>query len=496
MHQRATVICSILEHDAQTTSRRVARAPAGCELVEIRGDHLGEHEIAGLVRQAGRPVVATVRRSKDGGHFKGDDEKRGRILRGALQAGARFIDVEHDGPLRHLAEGELADRIILSHHGASCRSEELESLYREMAATPAALLKIVPSVRSVGEVAAVRELLALAASEGRSLACFAAGRAGAITRLLAPAWGSWASYGSPTHGSATAAGQFLAAEMLGVYDVLGLGSSTRRFALVGREVFGSPSPAMHRAAARNAGLDARYFPIEVDDLDELRPCLGPGGTLGVEALAVTMPFKEPAFRCCRTCDDVARASGSVNTVLLEPQGWVGYNTDGPAMLQLVREQLDPAGARVAIIGAGGTARTAAVVLRAAGADVRLFNRGEERGRQVAAVLGVLAGPWDELAGYRWDVLVQATPLGGRGEVVVPAEHLNDGVVLDVVYGTRTPLVRDAARRGLRVIDGLDLLVAQAVLQFERLTGSSTDARVMRQAGQAWLAARGRPDATP
>ena len=69
-----------------------------------------------------------------------------------------------------------------------------------MAATPAARLKIVPAARSVGEVGAVRELLALAASEGRSLACFAAGRAGAITRLLAPAWGSWASYGSHADG--------------------------------------------------------------------------------------------------------------------------------------------------------------------------------------------------------------------------------------------------------------------------------------------------------
>ncbi len=302
-------------------------------------------------------------------------------------------------------------------------------------------------------------------------------------------------YGSHAHGPATAEGQFLAEEMLGLYDVLGLGPSTRRFALVGRSVFGSPSPAMHRAAYRHSGLDARYFPIEIDDFDELRPLVGPRGMLGVEALAVTMPFKEQAARHCRTCDDVARASGSVNTVLLEPEGWVGYNTDGPAMLQLVREQLDPAGARVAIVGAGGTARTAAVVLQGAGADVRLFNRGVLRGRHVAADLGVEAAPWDELQAARWDVLVQATPLGGRGEVVVPAEQLNGSVVLDVVYGTRTPLVRDAARRGLRVIDGFELLVAQAALQFERMTGASADAWVMRQAGQAWLDAREQPEPT-
>ena len=103
MDERATVICSILEHDAETTSHRLKQAPTGCGLIEIRGDHLGEHEIAGLVRQAGRPVVATVRRSTDGGHFAGDDESRRRILEGALNAGARFIDVELNGPLHPLA---------------------------------------------------------------------------------------------------------------------------------------------------------------------------------------------------------------------------------------------------------------------------------------------------------------------------------------------------------------------------------------------------------
>ncbi len=486
MDQHATVICSILEHDAETTCRRLQRAPSGCDLIEIRGDHLGEHELAGLVRQAGRPVVATVRRSADGGHFTGDEEERRRMLRGALEAGARFIDVELHGALRDLACGELRDRVILSHHGAACRPRELEAIYREMSATPAARLKIVPAVRSVGEVGALRDLLAVATGEGRSLACFATGRGGAISRLLAPIWGSWATYGSHSDGPATAAGQFPAEELLGLYDVLGLGPSTRRFALVGRSVFGSPSPAMHRAAYRHAGLDARYFPIEIDDLDELRPLLGPGGPLGVTALAVTMPFKEPVFRDCRSCDEVARASGSVNTVLLEPQGWVGYNTDGPAMLRLIHERLDPAGARVAIVGAGGTARTAAVVLRGAGADVCLFNRGRARGRRVAADLGVEARPWDELHTYRWDVLVQATPLGGGGEVVVPAEHLNGRVVLDAVYGTRTPLVRDAARRGLCVIDGLELLVAQAALQFQHMTGVPAAVEVLRRAGQAWL----------
>ena len=70
------------------------------------------------------------------------------------------------------------------------------------------------------------------------------------------------------------------------------------------------------------------------------------------------------------------------------------------------------------------------------------------------------------------------------------------MVLDAVYGTRTPLLRDAARRGLRAIDGFELLVVQAALQFERMTGASAVVQVMRQAGQAWLGALEQPDPSP
>jgi shikimate dehydrogenase/3-dehydroquinate dehydratase type I len=483
------VVCSILERTVEATHRRLRSAPSGCGLVEIRGDHLGEADLAGLVGGAGRPVVVTVRRTADGGFFDGSEEQRRGMLRAALASGARFIDVEHGSALRDLAEGDDAERVILSHHGAECGSSELLATYRAMATSAAARLKIVPAARSIGQAEAVRDLLALAAREGRMLACFATGRAGAITRLLAPVWGSWASYGSHAAGASTADGQFSVDEMLETHGVLGLGRSTRRFALLGRSVFGSPSPAMHRAGYRHTGLDARYFPIEVDDFEECLPLLEPRGVLGVEALALTIPFKQAAFRQCRTCDDVARESGSVNTVRLESQGWAGYNTDGPAMLQLVRGQMDPAGARAAIVGAGGTARTAAVVLRNAGASVRLFNRTESRARQAADELGVQAGSLNELESYRWDVLIQATPLGGRGEVVLPAERLNGVLVLDAVYGVRTPLATDAARRGLRVIDGFELLVAQAALQFERMTGAKVPAGVLSAAGRGWLDAR-------
>jgi shikimate dehydrogenase/3-dehydroquinate dehydratase type I len=486
---RPAVVCSILERDRAATARRIREVPPGCDLVEIRGDDLCAGDVAGLVQGAGRHVVVTVRSTREDGHFAGSEEQRREILLAALAAGARFIDVEQGSPLEDLADGDEAGRVILSHHGAACCGDVLLELYRSMARRRAARLKIVPVARSPRDAAVVRDLLATARSDGRPLACFASGRAGAVTRLMAPAWGSWATYGAAACGAETAEGQFTARDMLEVYDVGGIGPATKRFVLIGSAVFASPSPAMHAAGYRDAGLDARYLPLEIDDIEESLPLLGPDGVLGAEAIAVTLPFKEAARARCDSVDEVAGASDAVNTVVVGPDGWSGFNTDGPAILSLVRSRLDPQGATVAVVGAGGTARAAAAVLDRAGARVTLYNRTVERVREVARALGIDGRSLADLADAPWDVLVQATPLGREGEVVVAADRLRGTLVLDAVYGHETPLVRDARRRGLATVDGFELLVAQAVLQFDRMTGARFREESLRQAGRSWLESR-------
>jgi len=483
------VVCSIRETDRASTERRLLQVPPGCSLVEIRGDHLAAGEIAALLSCTQRPVIVTIRRADDDGGFEGTESERRRLLLGALEAGAGFVDVELTSELRDLADGEQASRVILSDHGAPCDASVLATIYGRMAKTRAGRLKIVPDAGAPRDTAAVRSTLAIAVRDGRPLACFAGGRAGAVSRLMAPAWGSWATYGAVERGAETAEGQFTATDLLELYDVARSGPDTRRFAIAGNAVFGSPSPAIHAAGYRAAGLDARYLPVEADRLEECEGLFGRAGLLGLEGLAVTIPFKEAARARCGRLDEVAEASGAVNTVLFEGGGWAGYNTDGPAILSLVRAHVDPAGARVAIVGAGGTARAAAAVLSARGARVTLYNRTSSRARHVAETLGVEAAPFEELDEAVWDVLVQATPLGAQGERVLPAERLAGHLVLDAVYGVETPLVRDARQRGVAVVDGFELLVEQALLQFERMTGRRPDASSMRVAGRAWLTQR-------
>jgi 3-dehydroquinate dehydratase/shikimate dehydrogenase len=484
--QQPVVVCSVLERDAEATLSRLDGVPEGCGLCEIRADHLSGEQLQAVLARSDRRCIVTLRGPEHGGAFAGSADERRRLRLAALAGGRCLVDVELDGLDADLASGADADRIILSHHGARCRGDELQALLREMASTRAALLKIVPRATEPSEVTAVRDLLR--ACTDQRLCAFAVGREGAVSRLLAPAWGSWGSYGAAAPDRRTADGQFTVGEMLDIYRVLEIGAGTRRFGLLGRRVLRSPSPAMHAAAYRELGLDAVYLPIESDRFDATLADAEAG--LDLAGLAITMPFKEPAAERCDVLDEVSKGCGSVNTIRVVGQRWHGFNTDGPAALSLARRRLDPKGTRVAIVGAGGTALSLGAVFRAAGAQVALYGRTRQRTKLASSRIDAVPGSLDDLADARWDVLVNATPLGGTGETVLPRDRLTGRLVIDVVYGNqRTRLVEDARHRGLETIDGFDLLVAQAELQFEHLLGVRPDAARLAQAGRAWLATR-------
>lgn len=484
------VVLSILETDPGAVRRRLEAAPRGCGIVEIRADRLRATEIGGLVGAAPVPAIVTVRRPEDGGTFDGSEEERRAILEAGLAAGAAWIDVEWNGPLASLADGPMADRVILSHHGGRCDPFRLRRLVAAMAGTRAARLKVVPHAERATDAAVLEDLLREANDARRRLTAFATGEPGMATRVFAPSWGGWGTFGSADPGAETASGQIPVDDLLDVYDVLSIGPATRRFALAGSPVAGSPSPAMHAAAFRAAGIDARYLPIEASAFDEAAALAGPAGALCIEGLACTIPLKEEAASRTEAGDPIAASARAVNTVTCRGNRWTGFNTDGPGAVELVRSRLDPSSATVAVVGAGGTGRAIAAALAAVGARTVLYNRNAERGREAARRLGVEWRALEEVAAAEWDVLVQATPLGKRGETVVPKRSLNGRLVIDAVYGPRpTPLVRDARDAGIEAFDGVDLLVAQGVLQFARFTGHRPDRGLMEAAARRWLSAR-------
>jgi shikimate dehydrogenase len=251
----------------------------------------------------------------------------------------------------------------------------------------------------------------------------------------------------------------------------------------------SMSPLIHNAWIQAAGLDAAYVPFAPSEerfeafIDGLR-----GGVL--RGLNVTIPFKERALALADTASDLARMAGAANLLIFEADGTIrADNTDGPGLLGAIAAQapgFDLTTRPVVILGAGGAARGAVAALLLAGApQIRIVNRTLNRAEALATAFGVKVVAADEAAlpGLLADtgLVINATSLGlggGEGPAVPLALTPADAVVMDMVYKPlRTPFLCRAEGLGRRTVDGLEMLLRQAVPSFEAFYGQAPPALV-------------------
>lgn len=267
-------------------------------------------------------------------------------------------------------------------------------------------------------------------------------------------------------------------------------TAVRRAAVCGKPIGHSLSPVIHMAGYAAAGLSGwSYRAVECAeaDLPGLVAGLGPEWV----GLSVTMPLKEVALALADRTSPVAGAVGAANTLVRQTDGsWYADNTDVPGMVRVLREAGVDDGPAVTVLGAGGTARAALAAAAALGSPLVtvVARRPEavEALRPVAAVLDVpmAAVRWDgAAAALDTDVVVSTVPKGVADPLALCAPWRVGGVVFDALYDPwPTPLAEAAANAGARVVSGLDLLLAQAIGQFEQFTGiSPAPEAAMRQA---------------
>jgi len=267
----------------------------------------------------------------------------------------------------------------------------------------------------------------------------------------------------------------------------------RHCGVLGDPVAHSLSPALHRAAYAELGLDWTY--------DAHRVASGGLGEFlaGLDAqwrgLSLTMPLKREALPLVDRVTDRARQAGAVNTVVLEDDGTrVGDNTDLPGAAAAVRERTTIPLATATILGGGATATSIGLALAEVGVrSIAVAVRDAARAAETVAALrahpaapDVVVSPLGE-APTAVDVLVSTIPATAQTPELV-ARCADVPVVFDALYDPwPTPLVAAAADR--TVVGGLDLLVHQAVLQVELFTGRTVAVEVLRDAGERALAAR-------
>lgn len=258
--------------------------------------------------------------------------------------------------------------------------------------------------------------------------------------------------------------------------------ATKVAGVVGHPVAHTLSPTLHNAWLAAAGIDGVYVPFNVfpENFPSFVNGLRGGSLTG---LNVTVPFKTVALTLADEVSDRARLAQAANVLVFGPEGTVfADNTDGLGLLSAFAVQapgFDPAAAPVAILGAGGAARGAAAAFLSAGAaDIRIINRTVARAREIAADLGPTVRAYGlDQAGKAFagvGALINATSAGlsGSGSLDVPigATPLT-AVVMDMVYKPlRTPFLAEAQALGRHTVDGLEMLIGQAIPAFRAFYG--------------------------
>lgn len=261
--------------------------------------------------------------------------------------------------------------------------------------------------------------------------------------------------------------------------------STERIPLAG--VIGSPvahsrSPALHRYWLRRHAIRGYYIPMDIAQAD-LPDAIATLPKLGFVGVNVTIPHKVTVLSLADTVTDRASIIGAANTLIFQKDGkCIADNTDGYGFMQNLKTAVpdwDAEGGPACVIGAGGAARAVIGALLDAGAtEIRLTNRTRARSDALRSEFGARISVYDWVqAGNAIEgaaTVINSSSLGmvGKPEFRVPMDGLSpDAVVTDLVYTPlETAFLRQAREMGCRTVDGLGMLIHQAVPCFERWFG--------------------------
>ena len=257
-----------------------------------------------------------------------------------------------------------------------------------------------------------------------------------------------------------------------------IGGKTQLYGIFGYPVGHSLSPRLHNAVFQKKKIEAVYVPFEVNP-DYLPEAIESLRSLGIRGINVTVPHKEAAANLIDEIpNDLDRAIGAINTILVKNGLLQGFNTDGPGFIEDLKEEFNflPKGQSALILGAGGAARAIAFYLLKEGCgQLFIYNRTPERAEglaeylmgffpksRVKAVLSI-----EELAGERLNLLVNTTSCGMKAEDPFPVNPdilSTTQLVYDVIYApAETKLIAEAKRRKVRASNGLGMLLRQACL---------------------------------
>ncbi|OQX72913.1 MAG: shikimate dehydrogenase [Campylobacteraceae bacterium 4484_4] len=236
----------------------------------------------------------------------------------------------------------------------------------------------------------------------------------------------------------------------------------KHFTIFGDPVEHSISPIMHTYAIEGLGLNATYTKTRLKDPTRLKPMF----LERFDGANVTVPHKEAAFLQCDLIRGIAKEIGAVNTLVKKEGKMIGYNTDAEGFYR----SIEPFGeiSCAMILGAGGSARAIAYILRQKGIEVTILNRTASR---LEAFKAFKTMTWERYSSGSYDLLINTTSAGLSEEILPAPEAIMKDLfshtkyAVDIIYNKLTPFLQMAEAYHVPAKDGADMLLYQGVLAF-------------------------------
>ncbi len=419
-------------------------------------------------------IVATCRRTRGGGKFRGSIAAQVDILVKAASLGCHLVDVELE-TAEQLKQSDFnrlrrSANLILSYHDFR-GTKKLEEAFARMKEHPADFFKIVTTANSLYDNVVMMKFLEKY-SHHHSLIGLCMGEQGVISRVLCVRAGSQFTFAAANPGEETGPGQLTARALRQTFRIDQVDAATRVYGVVGDPVSHSLSPAMLNAAFRRENVNAVYLALHAKSIDDLLDCVR---DIPIAGLSITMPYKEQILKQLGKSDAWTTKVGACNTVVRgQDSKLYGFNTDVNGVVRPLEMRMRLQGAKILVLGAGGAARAAVFGVKERGADVYILNRTPAAAQKLAKQAKAKAINRTMLKKLAFEVIINATPVGMEGNrdpLPISEAEMNAKYFFEMVYTpAETPMVKMARARGIHVILGSEMFVQQGARQFEIWTG--------------------------
>jgi 3-dehydroquinate dehydratase/shikimate dehydrogenase len=463
--------------------RAIAQA---AEWLEVRADLTGDLDPSWVRNFFPGKLLYSLRSKFSSGAFEGSEAERASRL---LNASRNYdlVELEAESDLRSgLLTGIAAERRLLSWYGPPMGCVELVTNFHRLSSIPSRIYKMVVESRYSED--ALNPLCLMKSLKRPDLIAYASGKSEFWSRLIALQFGAPIIFGSATP-SWTSDGAPPVFQLIEDYGLPSFSPVEEIYGIVGNPVIHSLSPRIHNAAYRAFGYPAFFVPFQTESFDNFwRKVVNSVALLSlglsIEGLTVSSPYKEVALREAHAASQMSRYVDAANVLVRDGGRWKADTTDPEGVMLAIRNRdFSVTGKKAAVVGCGGAGRAIAASLNRAGADVTLINRGAERGRMAAELLGLPYVALSSFNVHNFSILVNATPVGrDDDEVPFALKGLSKkAIVIDLVYRpTLTPLVANARARGLTAIDGQEILLIQVCNQFHKMTGRDMPINIARE----------------